>query len=570
MATATLEQVQTTLQMVELAKITPSPMNPRKRFDDKSLKELAESIKAHGVQQPIVVRPFGNKKNQFEIVVGERRFRASKIAGLTEIPAIVRPLSNAAALEIMVIENLQREDVHPLDEALGYEALMKKSSDTEAGDLPGAPRHTAESIAAKVGKSVGYVYARLKLLALVPAAREAFEQNLITPGHSVLIARLQPKDQLHALNACFDSYVTRDTTKRLNELDPHAAKLADVNDAFAEDQSEWADEGWGIHPRLLPEKGLREWIQDNVNLSLKSVPWDLTDDQLVPWAGPCSMCPKRSVSNPFLFQGLTRVNEHDTCFDPECFKEKQKAFVKRTAKEERADGKLVQISEQTAYTKPKEGEKILKQGHWIEAKVGSCESVQKALIVRGENAGQHKNVCTDLNCKVHKRHLSSSAPAHIDDPKKRAEAEAKQKAEEERNRKFKKLLLEKVGAKLTVRSVLQLFAAEFFDRYGSYELKEFMSFRGFKGDPGKALKEQVASLPIEKAAALLGQAVLWNDVQDDYEELGRYLPEVAQNLKIDIKKLSAEFNKAQTPAEPEKPAKPVAKKGKKAKKAKAK
>ena len=166
MATATVEQVQTQFQMIELAKISPSPMNPRKHFDEKALKELAESIKAHGVQQPIVVRPLpgqggprGGVTDKFEIVVGERRVKASKLAGRSEIPAMVRPLSNAAALEIMVIENLQREDVHPLDEALGYQALMKKSSDSEAEDLPGAPRHTAESIAAKVGKSVGYVYA---------------------------------------------------------------------------------------------------------------------------------------------------------------------------------------------------------------------------------------------------------------------------------------------------------------------------------------------------------------------------------------------------------------------------
>src|SRR5579863_7553331 len=106
MATATIEQVQTEFRIVELGKITPSPMNPRKHFDDKSLNELAASIKAHGVQQPIVLRPDGSKKDRYEIVVGERRFRASKIAGLDTVPAIIRSLSNAAALEIMVIENL--------------------------------------------------------------------------------------------------------------------------------------------------------------------------------------------------------------------------------------------------------------------------------------------------------------------------------------------------------------------------------------------------------------------------------------------------------------------------------
>jgi hypothetical protein len=159
---------------------------------------------------------------------------------------------------------------------------------------------------------------------------------------------------------------------------------------------------------LIPEKMLRDWIQENVNLSLKSVPWDLADDKLVPEAGACGSCLKRSVSNPSLFLGLTRANDHDNCFDPACFQSKQKAFVKlqlKTAKT--AEKPLVQISEQTAYTKPKEGEKILKKGQWLPAKKGECEGVTKALIVRGENAGEQQLVCADLNCKVHKRHLSA-------------------------------------------------------------------------------------------------------------------------------------------------------------------
>jgi ParB/RepB/Spo0J family partition protein len=398
MATAATE-VQTKFQMIDLGKISESPMNPRKHFDPQSLKELAESIKAHGVQQPIVVRPDGNKQDRFEIVVGARRSRAAKLAGVKEIPAVIRELSNAAALEIMVIENLQREDVHPLDEALGYEALMKKASETDAelGELPGAPRHTAESIAAKVGKSVGYVYARLKLLALVPAAREAFEQEYITAGHAVLLARLQPKDQLQGLQACFKHYVTTYDHDRVNKLDAKAAKFADIVEMPEE-----------RNIPLLPEKGLREWIQEHVNLSLKSVPWDLADEKLLPEAGACGSCLKRSVSNPSLFLGLTNANEHDTCFDPACFQAKQKAFVKLQVKAAKtSDAPLVQISEQTAYTKPKEGEKILKKGQWLPAKKGECEGVTKALIVRGENAGEQQLVCADLNCKVHKRHLSA-------------------------------------------------------------------------------------------------------------------------------------------------------------------
>lgn len=574
MSTATAEQVQTTFQMIELAKITPSPMNPRKHFDEQALKDLAASIKSHGVQQPIVVRPDGNKKEKYEIVVGERRFRASKIAGQENIPAIIRPLSNAAALEIMVIENLQREDVHPLDEALGYEALMKKSpdEDVEFGPLPGTPKHTAESIAAKVGKSVGYVYARLKLLALVPAAREAFQGDYITAGHAVLIARLQPKDQISAIDACFTGQQTKYRDDELKKLDPHAAKFTEVVE-FDESGAEGFRRA--IHPRLLSEKGLRDWIQENVNLKLKGVPWDLDDEQLVPWAGPCSICPKRSMSNPALFAELTKKGEDDTCFDPQCFHDKQKAFVKLQVKTEKASGQLVQISEQAAYTKPKEGEKVMKQGHWLPAKVGECESVQKALIVRGDNAGEHKIVCTDVNCKVHKRHLmsSSSESRASVSPEKRAAEEAKQKQAEERNRKFKLLMLERISEKLTPRQVLGLIFEQYMDEQGAYLLKGFLEYRGWKGDTEKVLRDMTETLRMEEAWTLLAQMLLWEDVSDSYEELGRHLPVMAKSCKVDIKKLSAEFDKSQTPAKSEKPAKaakPAAKKGKKAKKAKAK
>jgi ParB family chromosome partitioning protein len=154
------------LQSVPLAAISPNPNNPRKHFDQIGLKELADSIKVHGVRQPVLLRPNGGP-GKFQLVCGERRWRASKIAGKPEIPAIVDPtLTDQQALEIGVLENLQREGVHPLDEAMGYEALLK---------MPGEKgvKVTVEALAAKVAKSVAYVYARCKLLALVPAGREA-------------------------------------------------------------------------------------------------------------------------------------------------------------------------------------------------------------------------------------------------------------------------------------------------------------------------------------------------------------------------------------------------------------
>ena len=127
--------------------ITASKTNPRKIFDDAALADLAASIGKHGVAQPILLRPTHVDAGitYFEVVAGERRFRASKLAGKTTVPAIVRNLSDAEALEIQVIENLQRQDLHPLEEAEGFEVLMRENG------------YTAEVMAEKTGKSKAYI-----------------------------------------------------------------------------------------------------------------------------------------------------------------------------------------------------------------------------------------------------------------------------------------------------------------------------------------------------------------------------------------------------------------------------
>jgi ParB family chromosome partitioning protein len=123
-----------------------SSTNPRKRFDEKKLAELAGSIKSKGVLQPLVVRPVNS---HFEVVAGARRFRASKIAGLATVPARVRDLTDAEVLEVQLIENLQREEVHPLEESGGFARLLKQ------------PNYTAEVLAKKIGHDAAYVYKRL-------------------------------------------------------------------------------------------------------------------------------------------------------------------------------------------------------------------------------------------------------------------------------------------------------------------------------------------------------------------------------------------------------------------------
>jgi ParB family chromosome partitioning protein len=517
------KSIPTGLQTIPLASIIPNVNNPRKHFDQAALKELAKSIESHGVRQPILVRPDLFEPTNYELIVGERRWRASKLAGKKDIPAIVDVLSDREALEVMVIENQQRQDVSPLEEARGYQALMNLDADN------GTAAHTVESIAAKVGKSVGYVYARLKLIALIPAAAEALEHNHITPGHAVLIARLQPLDQVKALGKClnwpFDSKVA---------FEPQNGKFADLFPKFVSPSA----------LSLLPEKALREWIQDNVNLRLKDAPWDLAHEFLIPDAGSCAKCPKRSGSNPALFAELT-VKGEDTCFDPACFKQKREAFVqlqidadKRKAREaakggtiENPDPKhepLRQLSEQAGYSKPKPDQRVLKAGQWLPAKKGECDSVEQGLIVRGEHAGEKKLVCCNGTCKVHKHHLSAE-PAGRADPKPDPEVE---KREALIDAAWVKHLAEFLPMKAdgADRAALLLIAACI-----PWYFREVVT--------AKAL----AKMPLHKGWTELVRSVLKGAIDEDPG--APYVLEFAKANKLDLAKLEKDFRAKQLPVQ---------------------
>ena len=165
--------------------ITESKTNPRKHFDPEKLQQLAASIREHGILEPLLVRPVmdGESINDYELVAGARRYRAAKLAQFKPLPCIVRTLTDLEALEIQVTENLQRDDLHPLEEAEGYRLLMQRHG------------HKVEAVAARLGRSVKYVYDRVKLLALTKEAQELFLAGKITAGHAVILARLRPADQ---------------------------------------------------------------------------------------------------------------------------------------------------------------------------------------------------------------------------------------------------------------------------------------------------------------------------------------------------------------------------------------
>ena len=267
-----------TFTTLRLAAIVSSLTNPRKTFNQPKLAELAESIKSSGVHQPILVRPLPGERVPstgrgvtHEIVAGERRYRACYQAGLNDIPVLIRDMTDDQVLECQIVENLQRDDLTALEEAEGFEALQATGA-------------TVDGIAGKIGKSRSYVFARLKLLDLSMECKEAMRAGQIDASRALLIARI-PDTTLQ--------------TKALAE-----ATRADY-------QGE-----------VCSLRALQSWLHANVMLRLDAAAFNIADSTLMPAAGNCTTCPKRTGANPDLFADVQSV---DICTDPACFHAKEAA-----------------------------------------------------------------------------------------------------------------------------------------------------------------------------------------------------------------------------------------------------
>jgi len=157
---------------VPIEKIFPNPEQPRRRFADEDLEDLANSIRAKGVIQPLIVRKRPNGEGEFEIVAGERRWRASQMAQLHELPVIEREFTNTEVLEVAIIENIQRSDLNPVEEAFGYQQLMDKFG------------HTQEKLAEALGKSRSYIANLLRLLNLPDTVQDYLKEGKLSIGHA--------------------------------------------------------------------------------------------------------------------------------------------------------------------------------------------------------------------------------------------------------------------------------------------------------------------------------------------------------------------------------------------------
>ena len=347
---------------VSLSLLSESKTNPRRIFEDAALKELADTIRTQGVLSPLLVRPV--TENGFEIVFGARRYRAAQLAQQDAVPVRIKQMSDAEVIEAQLIENLQRRDVHPMEEAQGFRALL---------DLD-EPKYSIEQIAARTGKSPSYIAARLKLSELAPVVVEAFYKDEIGVGHALLVAKLPSAQQEQALSACF------------KEVYNGASKPVRI---------------------LLPVRNLQFWIDNNILLVLKDAPFNKRDTQLVPAAGSCADCPKRTGHNKLLF-GDDLGRQGDRCTDPTCYQSKVSAHVAQAIA---AKPQLVQIS--TAYGMQREGSPTLPRNKYIEVRKPTCKEEAKrpefkvckytaeAIITEGSGIGTVQKVCANPSCAVH-------------------------------------------------------------------------------------------------------------------------------------------------------------------------
>lgn len=264
---------------------TPMQVARRARFDPAALERMTESVRAVGILEPVLVRPRADVRGAaYELVAGERRYLAARAAGLDHVPATIRDLTDLQVVEIQLIENLQREDVGALEEALGYQQLMQQH------------QYTAEDIAARIGKSRSYVYTRTQLLRLTGEARAALESGRIDASKALLLARIRsPKMQKKALQLLVDN------------------------------------QGHYSHRELL--RRLREKFM----LPLAKAPFPLGDGGLLPEAGPCDACPHNSANDPELQAELDAAASRygaieqgaRVCTDADCHAKKVKAHTAR-------------------------------------------------------------------------------------------------------------------------------------------------------------------------------------------------------------------------------------------------
>jgi len=516
MATVT---VQSEYRDLPLESLVESPANPRRTFDEESLTELANSIRTQGILSPLLVRPLGEQT--YEIVAGARRYRAAQLAGLDYAPVRIVELTDAQALETGIVENLQRRDVHPLEEAQGFRALLNLE-------------YSVEQIGAKTAKSPAYIAARLKLTELAPAVAEAFTKDQIALGHALLLAKLPPAQQQEALAACFQEQFANGKAK----------------------------------PILLPVGHLRQWIERNILLDLAAAPFSKEDAALLPEAGSCLECPKRTGHNAVLFAELSGV---DRCSDPQCYGAKVEAHIKLTIA---AKPKLVQIS--TAYGQPKDGSAAIPRNRYVPLRDGkpekhqrdwpeykTCRYMTEAIVTEGAEKGETYKVCANPECPVH----------HPKRQQQRNHADAAFKGEQEKRRREEalaqatglrvlKAIADAVPVRLMKRDLLFL-AQRLTAMLDERRLAVLIRQHGMgKPKDGEAPAKLLAAFLSKAEESTLGHILVESAILlpgHNQTDTAKVLREAAHAYKVDLDAIAATVKQEFAAKEKAKPSKPTRK-----------
>ncbi len=379
------------IQYLSLDELDPSSHNPRKSQDADKVAELAASIAVHGILVPLLIRevPIEGEIVRYEIIAGSRRAAGASLAGLTHAPCIVRQMTDDEARELGLIDNRQREDMQPLEEARAF---------NEAMTLASLKMLSVQELAARLGKTPVYINRRLTLLDLVPAAQEALTNGAMEVGHALELARLTEDEQGRLLSW-------------LGIVD--IADDEDDDEYFENDESEDESPVAGIALTRVTTKSvveLRKFIRATTLHVLGAAPFDPNDADLVGEAGSCADCAKRSGASPLLFSD---VSGEDICTDRVCFDGKVKAHVtQKLADAKAARSPLHRIT--TNYGS-KEKDVHYQYGGLFKAGEKTCETTIDAIYIDGSEIGKVIPICIGGSCKIHggRSSRSSSAP----DPK---------------------------------------------------------------------------------------------------------------------------------------------------------
>lgn len=359
---------------VEETKQAEGNMRLRSDFEGPAFDELVASIKEHGVLAPILVRKLtgAGRIGKWEVIAGNRRLAAARAAGLETVPAQLATMSDTEAKEAQIVENVQRADVHPLEEGTAYRQLIEGSR----------PRYTPADVALKVGKGEAYVRDRLVLTNLTKEAQRRYRAGLFGIGHAALLARTSHKEQTDLLAYLENWHSGEPTDKTVAEL--------------------------------------RAEIQRHAAADIAAAPWK-DDEQLAAVYAGCDECRGKGAD-------LFGQNAASACSNPVCYVQRAAAYVQLKRKETPA---LLLLANE--YGKPEpygpEKERVHSKSEYTEVGIrGSkkCASALRGIVVAGEGIGHTKLVCIDKECSVHKGDYRSS---YDQTPEEKAKAREARKAE---------------------------------------------------------------------------------------------------------------------------------------------